>query len=134
MIIADRPAVNWTHDDATSFELHVSEMSRRFANLEVLQKEIAASPKEGFDVRRITLTSPNGEETRRVVWVDRDAKDQVRLKTQELLDHLQTTGPQLREAVLLQLIDRILDDSQQGAEEVAQLAHSKREYVKRHAN
>lgn len=133
MIIADRPADTWTDDDVMSFELHVSEMSRRFANLEVLQKEIAASPKEGFDVRRITLTSSNGDETRRVLWVDRDAEDQVRRKVDELLEQLQGPGSQIREAVLLQLIDRILGDSKECGAAAGELRHPTEKQSRNHA-
>ncbi len=133
MIIADRPADTWTDNNVMSFELHVSEMSRRFANLEVLQKEITASPKEGFDVRRITLTSSNGDETRRVLWVDRDAEDQVRRKVEELLKQLHGAGSQTREAVLLQLIDRILGDSKECGVAASELRHPTEKLSRNHA-
>lgn len=43
MIIADKPAESWTDEDVTGFEIKLSDIVRRFKNLEALQKEVAAS-------------------------------------------------------------------------------------------
>ncbi|MCT7980491.1 DUF4007 family protein [Laspinema olomoucense] len=66
MIVADKPGESWTDEDATGFEIKLSDIARRFKNLEALQKEVAAKG-EGFDARRITVTRPDGEETHLMV-------------------------------------------------------------------
>ncbi|MFN5925675.1 MAG: hypothetical protein ACK466_18290, partial [Pseudanabaena sp.] len=65
MIIADKPAESWTDTDVRSFEPKLTDLARRFMNLESLHKEMAASYKtysgkahsgaQSFDARRITI-------------------------------------------------------------------------------
>jgi hypothetical protein len=58
------------------FETKLSNLARRFANLEALQKEIAV-PSEGIDARRITLTYPDGKEIHQMLWIDRDKQENM---------------------------------------------------------
>lgn len=118
MIIADRPADTWTDDDLMSFQINVGDMARQFANLEALQKEVARAPQPGFDSKRITITHPTGAETHRLVWVERDAEEQIRKKANKLLEQLDTVaGEHLRQAVLVELMERVLDLSRSEAKD-----------------
>lgn len=110
MIIADRPADTWTDENLTAFEINVGEMARRFANLEALQKEIAQAPQQGFDAKRVTITSPTGKETHRVVWVERDSREKILDQTDQMLAHLNGIGADhLKQAVLIQLLEQVLE-------------------------
>ena len=57
MIIADKPALSWKDEDFLSFEVNLSELARKFKNLEALQKNTAIQG-DGFDALRITIIRP----------------------------------------------------------------------------
>ncbi|MFM6402369.1 hypothetical protein, partial [Planktothrix sp.] len=107
MIVADKPAESWKDEDITSFELKLSDISRRFKNLEALQKE-AATKGEGFEARRITVTRPDGQETHRMVWVENEKTDQLeRLVNKVLEDPLLIDNPQLQQAFIAKLTEKV---------------------------
>lgn len=62
VIVADKSAESWIDEDFTGFEIKLSDLARRFKNLEALQKEVATKG-EGFEARKVTVTRPDGQET-----------------------------------------------------------------------
>nr|WP_317265261.1 hypothetical protein [Arthrospira sp. SH-MAG29] len=119
MIVADKPAESWTDEDATRFEIKLSDISRRFKNLEALQKEVAAKG-EGFEARRITVTRPDGEETHRMVWVEHESENQIeKLVEATLQNDLLRHNPQLQQAFVAKLTERVLGATSQ--ENLAQM-------------
>lgn len=68
---SDKPAESWTDKDVTRFELKLSDLTRRFKNLEALRAEVDAKG-TGFDARRITVNRPDGQEINQIVGIDRD--------------------------------------------------------------
>ncbi|MCT7984521.1 hypothetical protein NG796_14565 [Laspinema sp. A4] len=108
MIVADKPGESWTDEDATGFEIKLSDIARRFKNLEALQKEVAAKG-EGFDARRITVTRPDGEETHRMVWVERESEGKIEALVEEILQNsILRDNPQLQQAFVAKLTERVL--------------------------
>jgi hypothetical protein len=108
MIVADKPSESWTDEDATGFEIKLSDIARRFKNLEALQKEVAAKG-EGFDARRITVTRPDGEETHRMVWVERESEGKIEALVEEILQNsILRDNPQLQQAFVAKLTERVL--------------------------
>ncbi|MCT7995955.1 hypothetical protein [Laspinema olomoucense] len=108
MIVADKPAESWTDEDATGFEIKLSDIARRFKNLEALQKEVAAKG-EGFDARRITVTRPDGEETHRMVWVERESEGKIEALVEQILQNpILRNNPQLQQAFVAKLTERVL--------------------------
>ena len=107
MIVADKPAESWTDLDVTRFEIELADLVRKFQNLEALQKETTAKG-EGFEARRITVTHADGQETHRVVWVDNEQEKQVEQLVEDVMNVL-PTDPQLQQAVLTKLTERILN-------------------------
>lgn len=108
MIIADKPPKSWTDDDIIRFELALSDLVRRFKNLEALQKE-ADIPAEGFMAKRITLTEPNGEEIRQIIWIDRESEDLLEKIVDRALSMAELTdNPKLQQAFLAKLSERVL--------------------------
>jgi len=108
MIVADKPAESWKDEDAIGFELKLSDIARRFKNLEALQKEVAAKG-QGFEARRITVTRPDGEEAHQIVWVDHESEEQIEALVDEILRKpLLQNNPQLQQALLAKLSERIL--------------------------
>ena len=108
MIVADKPPKSWTDDDITRFELALSDLVRRFRNLEALQKE-ASLPGEGFVAKRLTLTEQNGQEVRQVIWIDRESEELLEkivdkaLSIPEIKDN-----PKLQQAFIAKLSERVL--------------------------
>ena len=115
MIVADRPAETWTKDDLLAFEMNVTEMARRFINLEALQKQAARDGLEGFDARRITVTEPTGEEVHRLVWVDRQEKAVIEAHAENVLEEIRrrVTHEHQQHAILMALLQLMLRSPQQ---------------------
>ncbi|QNH57095.1 hypothetical protein [Limnospira indica] len=108
MIVADKPAESWTDEDATGFEIKLSDIARRFKNLEALQKEVAAKG-EGFEARRITVTRPDGKETHGIVWSDRESQGKIEALVEEILQKpILRDNPQLQQAFVAKLTERVL--------------------------
>lgn len=107
MIVADKPAESWTDEDVTRFEIRLSDLTRRFKNLEALRAEVAAKG-GGFEARRITVTRPDGEEINQIVGIDRDCQDQIEELVEKVLEMLPDNN-QLRQAVIAKLTERVLD-------------------------
>ena len=109
MIVADKPARSWSDADRTVFDMNLSEIARRFGNLEALQKQLEKSVGEGFDARRITITRPDGTEVNRLVWIDRENRtridDIVRLIVE---DQALSSNEQLQQEVATALIELVL--------------------------
>ena len=113
MIVADKPAEVWTDKDVIAFELNLSDLARRFKNLEALQKEVAAGSRSGFEVRRLTLTRPDGSEIHRMVWVDHKQQQQIDPLIETVL--AECDDPQLQQALLARLTERVLGEAAQAA-------------------
>ena len=119
MIVADKPAASWTDQDVTRFEIELADLVRRFQNLEALQKETTAKG-EGFEARRITVTHADGQETHRVIWVDNEQEKQVEQFVEEVMKVL-PKDPQLQQAVLTKLTERILNASSGSTKKMSQI-------------
>ncbi|MCJ2543575.1 hypothetical protein [Thermostichus vulcanus] len=112
MIVADKPAESWSDEDVTRFEVNLSDLARRFKNLEALQSEVRASKKEGFvdqgscvAARRITITRPDGKETHRMVWMD----EGIHATVQPMIDKIlrECRDPQIQQALVTGLTETI---------------------------
>ncbi|MES0491242.1 MAG: hypothetical protein ABUK01_14705 [Leptospirales bacterium] len=108
MVIADKPAESFKDEDVDSFEMNITQIARRFQNLETLVTR-AGNKGEGFEARKITITKPDGNEMDEVIWVDEKNKD----KLNEILDHLLDKNHLLQseknsKALLSLLADRVL--------------------------
>jgi hypothetical protein len=119
MIVADKPAESWTDEEVTGFEIKLSDLARRFKNLEALYKEVAAKG-EGFEARRITVTRPDGQETHRMVWVEHEHQAQIeRLVEKVLSDPILRDDVRLQQAFVAKLTEKVLGPASQ--ENVAQI-------------
>ncbi len=109
MIVADKPTESWKDEDVTGFEIKLSDIARRFRNLEALQKEVAASTGEGFEARRITVTRPDGQEVHQTIWFDHERQDQIECLLDEIVGILNLhDNPQLQKAVVAKLAEKVL--------------------------
>ena len=109
MIVADKPAESWQDSDVTEFEMKLADISRRFKNLEALQGEVTTTGKE-VEVRRITITRPDGNETHQMVWIEKEQKqiDQIDLLIDKILnDDLLRDNHQLQQTLAARLTERV---------------------------
>lgn len=109
MIVADKPPKSWVDNDITRFELTLSDVVRRFKNLEALQKEVEAKG-TGFTAKRLTITEQNGHEVNQVIWVDADKEELLEQAVEKALElpELQGGDPKLHQAFIAKLSERIL--------------------------
>ncbi|NJM00555.1 MAG: hypothetical protein HC924_18070 [Synechococcaceae cyanobacterium SM2_3_2] len=86
MVVADKPAESWSDEDVTAFEVRLSDVARRFKNVEAVQSEMRArDPQSGFEARRITVTRPDGQETDEVVWTDERSRRLIQTEVERVL-------------------------------------------------
>ncbi len=110
MIVADKPAESWTDADMNSFELKLSDLARRFINLEALTKGMEVSQHQGFDARRITISRPDGHEVHRLVWLDHEDSDRLEVLVDKILNGLMIEEEdRLQQALIAKLAERVLN-------------------------
>lgn len=111
LIILNKTPKSWTDEGVVIFETKLSNISRRFANLEALQKEIAV-PREGIDARRITLTYPDGKEVHQMLWIDRDKQKNIKQIAEQIIEKYNLNDDMiLKQAVTAALIEKIFHKS-----------------------
>jgi hypothetical protein len=110
MVIADKPAESWKDEDVTRFELTLSDLSRRFKNLEALQTQVRADRERGVESRRLTVTRPDGSEVHQLVWMDPAQQQQV----DPIIDQLLARCPEnLQQVLLTRLTERVFESGEQ---------------------
>ncbi|OUC12890.1 MAG: hypothetical protein B0A82_20145 [Alkalinema sp. CACIAM 70d] len=109
MIVADKPAEAWSDADFTTFEHNLGDLARRFKNWEALQKEVAARSQGGFEARRLTVTRPDGSEIHRIVCMDQEQQERLDPWIDRFLT--ECPDPQLQQALLTRLTERVLGET-----------------------
>ncbi|MCM1982005.1 hypothetical protein [Lyngbya confervoides] len=107
-IVADKHPKGWIDEDFSRFEISLSDLVRRFENLEALRAEIKRQGK-GFEALRITVTEPNGQEVHEVVWIDEEYEELFDQLTEEVLNKpALKNNPRLQKIFLAKLNKRLL--------------------------
>jgi len=110
MVVTDKPPKVWTDQDFTVFEIKLSDLARRFANLEALQKEMVTRKHQGFEAVRMTVTRASGEEIHRLLWIEPENDESLEELAKEILDNplLQgKRGNRLQQAIIAKLADKV---------------------------
>jgi hypothetical protein len=113
MIVADKPPKVWSDEDVSVFEIKLSDLARRFANLEALQKDVETRKYKGFDALRMTITRVNGREIHRLVWVEPDQEGCLDKMAEDILNNTLFQGKRgnrLQQALLAKLAEKIFDE------------------------
>jgi hypothetical protein len=114
MIVADKPAESWNDEDVTNFEVQLSDLVRKFKNLEAIQKDAQTRTKEGFEARKITVTRPDGQETHSLVWFEHKSQTKIDGVVEEIVGILNKyDNPQFQQAVVAKLTEQILGSASQ---------------------
>jgi hypothetical protein len=116
LIILNKTPKSWTDEDVMVFETKLSNIARRFANLEALQKEIAI-PSKGIDARRITLTYPDGKEIHQMLWMDRDKQENIKQIAEQIIVKYNLNNDMiLKQAVTAALVEKIFQKTDERIE------------------
>jgi hypothetical protein len=111
-IVADKHPKGWVDEDFSRFEIALSDLVRRFQNLEALRSEMRRQGK-GFDALRITVTEPNGQEVHEVVWIDEENEDLLDRLVQQMLNVPELrNNPQLQKGFGAKYNKQILSQKQ----------------------
>ena len=120
LTISNKPSNSWTDEDVIIYETKLSDIARRFMNLEALQKEIAI-PSEGIDARRITVTYPDGDEIHQMLWIDRDNQSNIDRIAEQIIEKYDLSDDaNLKQALTAALIERIFSKRSDKADSKAE--------------
>lgn len=101
----------WLDDDRRQFERLLTETAAAFQRVEALHADLRARTFEGgFTARRITYTTPEGEEAIRVVYYDDDSVGPLRHLVDKILKDAEELagGPQGRDGLMAMLLEQVL--------------------------
>jgi hypothetical protein len=111
MQVASKAIDSWTDDDRARFGqrcLQITSAFRRLENLHFQQLEV---PSDAFDVVRLAVTRPDGEDTSRVLWVDESAREALQAFVDEIRSRAQSIfGHRGEEMLLAALAGRMLQE------------------------
>ena len=122
MVVADKPSENWQDEDMLIFESKLSDIARKFINLEALQKGMAKSPGGGFTALRVTITKSDGNELNRLVWVDNDKKERfTELAEKFLKNEGISENKELQLSLIAALTEKVAAKSSEQTEPILRL-------------
>jgi hypothetical protein len=117
-IVADKHPKGWIDEDCSRFEIALSDLVRRFQNLEALRSEIRRQGK-GFNAQRITVTKPNGQEVHKVIWIDEEHDELLDRFVKQALDRTELEdNPQFQEGFWAKLNEHMLSRKQDSVDEL----------------
>jgi hypothetical protein len=97
----------------------LSDLVRRFKNLESLQKDVDTAKSSEFTAKRITVTESDGREVHQVVWLDRDQDKLLEALVQKTLElEGLKDNPKLQRAFIAKLSERVFGETVTDAEDL----------------
>lgn len=108
-IVVERPAEAWSDEDCLAFELRLTELARRFRDVEAVVHDAGAPDRQGFDARRVTITSPDGNEVHRLVWIDEPMRELARSLYANILPDLTKCSIEQQYGVIAALSEDVLN-------------------------
>jgi hypothetical protein len=116
-IVADKSPAAWNDTDLVSFEVKLSDLVRRFQNLETLQQEVVSGGQQSsssLKASRITVTQADGREVNRTIWIEREQNETIDRAVDELLAKIESYQDlNLQQAIVARLAERVLNSPQQ---------------------
>ena len=109
MVIADKPAESWNDENVIGFEMQLSDIARRFINLESLQNNLAREPKKGLIAQKITITHSDGREVHRTIWIERETQEKIDKIVNNIIEKdIMKNNEPLQKAIVASLIEKVL--------------------------
>ena len=110
MVIAEKPVRSWIDQDILLFDTKLSDISRRFKNLEAIQDSLPSDPNGSFDARKVTLTYPDGIELNTVVWIDKENMASIEKLTEEILNKTKSLDKATQKALIAKLVEEVFSE------------------------
>ncbi len=121
MTIADKPPRTWSDEDLTRFESSLSNLTRRFQNLEALHRDAPKTGK-GFEALKLTVSETDGNEEHEVVWGDDEQVKQVEeLIANTLENPVLRNNSRLQKFYAAKLSQKLLKRDVESQNELAQM-------------
>jgi hypothetical protein len=119
MTLAAKPPASWRDNDVAIFDALLAERAHWFRRLEVLHHQMHGSDGVAFDVRRVTVSAPDGRETAELVSVPTATRELVTGILDTALNQLEERlGSQAQSALLGVLAERLLSSTTDTVDEM----------------
>ena len=108
MAIIDQPVRSWTDNNVINLESKMSDIARRFRNLEAIQDKLAEKPNGGIKTRKVTVMLPDGNNVvDDVVWIEESKQNSINEITSNIIKDSLDYDDTLQKAIIAELIEKI---------------------------
>lgn len=111
LAVRGKPVELWLDEDRREFQRLLTETAASFQRVEALHADLRARTFEaGFTARRVTFTTPEGDEVIRVLYYDGDSVSPLKELVDKVLQDAEKRlgGPQGRDAFTALLLEQVL--------------------------
>lgn len=113
LAVSDKPVELWRDEDRTRFAHNLREIIAAFRRVEALHYDASARDGSPFMARRMAITTPEGQESSRVVYYTPEMLEDLRPLAQELLRQAEErVGPQGRDGLAALVADLVLNSAE----------------------
>lgn len=114
LAVSDKPVELWRDEDRTRYAHNLRELVAAFRRVEALHYDAEARDSSPFMARRMAITTPEGQESNRVVYYTQEMLDDLRPLAEELLRQAEErVGPQGRDGLAALVADLVLNTADQ---------------------
>lgn len=107
MVIADKPPQHWADQHFEHFKYELTQLKQRFLNFEALQVGLDRKHSSAH-AKRIVVTSSDGYETQKIVWLEKNEQEQADKLIQTFIAVNQLERePRLKELLLVALAEKL---------------------------
>lgn len=113
LAVSDKPVELWRDEDRTRFAHNLRELIAAFRRVEALHYDASARDGSPFMARRMAITTPEGQESSRVVYYTPEMLEDLRPLAQELLRQAEErVGPEGRDGLAALVADLVLNSAE----------------------
>ena len=108
MAIIDKPVRSWTDNNVINLESKLSDLARRFKNLEAIQDKLAEKPNGRIKTRKVTVMLPDGNNVvDDVVWIEESKQESINEITSKIIKESLDYDDTLQKAIIAELIEEV---------------------------
>ncbi len=127
MAIVDKPVRSWTDNDVINHESKMSDIARRFRNLEAIQDKLAEKPSDGIKARKVTVMLPDGNNiVDDVIWIEESKQKSINEITSKIIKESLDYDDTLQKAIIAELIEKVFHKQETVAKTVKANKRKKR--------
>lgn len=119
MAIIDKPVRSCTDNDIINLESKMSDIARRFRNLEAIQDKLAEKPNGGIKTRKVTVMLPDGNNVvDDVVWIEENKQKSINEITSKIIKDSLDYDDTLQKAIIAELIEKVFHKQETAAKTI----------------